>query len=561
VVRAYRRSVRRSLRWRLAESHVGTVLLSVLAISLLGALATTAAGFLQNPVGQEPATEARWVAKALADLGWTDEQAVREGKTSALLAAMATGKVGPNVLDNDVNLIAVTGKNLANISSISIVGPDLTILASSDPLLIGRYALLIGPTALGVAQHALDGSASTQENSSIVPGIDAITGAYPLSADGDQATAKSEIVGAVVVDKSAQSLPTGWGLVGLALEYVGTIALTIAALVGIPAVPVGIVVGIRRAQAISRPITELADAADAIAEQRLDARVRVAGEDEIGTLGLRFNQMADRYQESLTREAAARAQAELLLAQSRDLVANVSHELRTPVALVRAHLEALAGSPEHLEDYTRIALRETDRLEALVNDLFQLARVESQGAALPREPFDAAGVVREATESLAEPARRDSGIALKTEVGPAGLRGLGDRARLVQVIQNLIRNAIRYTPEGGIILVAAHADGDRVAFSVRDTGQGIAPEDVPHVFDRFYRSEQSRNRSHGGAGLGLAIARQLIEAMGGEIGVESALGEGTVFTIRLPRQRLAPSAHPVAPAARAPRPVPVGTRR
>jgi len=129
------------------------------------------------------------------------------------------------------------------------------------------------------------------------------------------------------VDKSAQSFPTGWGLVALAMQYVGRIALTIAALVGIPAIPVGIVVGIRRAQAIGRPIADLANAADAIAMQHLDVRVQVDGDDEIASLGRRFNQMADRLQASLTREAAARAEAEHLLSQSRDLVANASHEL------------------------------------------------------------------------------------------------------------------------------------------------------------------------------------------------------------------------------------------
>ena len=218
------------------------------------------------------------------------------------------------------------------------------------------------------------------------------------------------------------------------------------------------------------------------------------------------------------------------------------------MALVRAHIEALAGEPEHLEDYTRIALRETDRLEALVNDLFQLARLESQGVALAHEPFDAGGAVREAVESLAEPARRDAGLTISTDLPPAPLSCVGDRQRLVQVIQNLVRNAVRFTPEGGIILVGAHAEADRVALTVRDTGLGIAPVDLPHVFDRFYRSEQSRNRSHGGAGLGLSIARQLIGAMGGEIVVDSELGEGTVFTIRLPAAGGTPSVNGVPPA-------------
>ena len=161
----------------------------------------------------------------------------------------------------------------------------------------------------------------------------------------------------------------------------------LALLIGLPAIPIGTVIGIRRARAISRPITELARATDAIAERRLDARVRVEGEDEIAALGRRFNEMADRLQASVAREAAARARAESLLAANKELVANVSHELRTPVALVRGHLESLADEPSNGRGVHRIALRETDRLESLVNDLFQLARLESRGRPLEREPL------------------------------------------------------------------------------------------------------------------------------------------------------------------------------
>jgi two-component system sensor histidine kinase VicK len=124
---------------------------------------------------------------------------------------------------------------------------------------------------------------------------------------------------------------------------------------------------------------------------------------------------------------------------------------------------------------------------------------------------------------------------MKAAIEPGELTCLGDRARLVQVLQNLIRNAIRFTHEGGIILVGARPDGDRVALYVQDTGIGISPEDLPFVFDRFYRSDRSRSRSGGGAGLGLAIARQLVEQMDGQLSVASDVGEGSTFTISLKR--------------------------
>src|SRR5262249_59183850 len=138
------------------------------------------------------------------------------------------------------------------------------------------------------------------------------------------------------------------------------------------------------------------------------------------------------------------------------------------------------------------------RFEHLVEDVFALTRLESQGLSLAMEPFDAGSAVREAIESLAEPARREAGLTLLAEVEPGDLTTMGDRARVVQVIQNLVRNAIRHTPEGGIVLVGAAAEGDLVSITVRDTGVGIAPEDLPHVFARFYRVERSRNRGSGG---------------------------------------------------------------
>lgn len=339
----------------------------------------------------------------------------------------------------------------------------------------------------------------------------------------------------MVVEKFERTYKPGLPLWVLVAQFIGVIGLIILALVGIPAVPIGILTGIRRARAISRPVAMLAATADRFAHGDLSARVQVKGQDEVASLQHSFNAMAERLQGALAREAAQRERAEQALAANRELVANVSHELRTPVSIVRAHLEALTSEPERGEAYVRIALTETDRLEQLVEDLFALTRLESQALSLSLEPFDAGSAVREAIESLADPARREAGLTLLAEVALGDLTTIGDRARVVQVIQNLVRNAIRFTPEGGIILVGAATDRDEVAISVRDTGVGIAPEDLPHVFDRFYRAERSRNRGSGGAGLGLTIARQLVESMGGTIAVESTIDEGTTFTIRLPR--------------------------
>ena len=541
------RRARRSLRWRLAESHLGTVFLSVIAISGIGAAVVVISALTEDPVLKEPASEAKDVADLLDRLGWTagiTADPAGAERVSVLLNAITTGEVGPNWFDQDINFTADIGRRFANIASISVVRrepgapegvPRIEVVASSDPTLVGNNAILIGAAALGVAQSALDGDTSTANNSVMRRNDDAlVTGAYPVWDRAGPGEADDAVIAAVVVDKRKRSLPTGGGLALLALTYVGQMGLTIAALIGIPAIPVAAIVGMRRARAIARPISELADCARTFAEGDLSTRVENLGEDEIAELGVRFNAMADRLQISMAEEAAQRRKAEQLLAANRALVANVSHELRTPVALVRGHLEALATEPERQHEYTRIALRETDRLERLVNDLFQLTRLEVQETKPERVAFDAGSAVREAAESLVEPARREAGITLMTEIGGGDLRAVGDRARLVQVLQNLIRNAIRYTAEGGIILLGTQLEATRVVVTVRDTGVGIAPEDLPHVFDRFYRGDQSRNRGSGGAGLGLAIARQLVVGMGGTIAVESEVGEGTVFTIRLP---------------------------
>jgi signal transduction histidine kinase len=315
----------------------------------------------------------------------------------------------------------------------------------------------------------------------------------------------------------------------------GEIGVVLAIFVAIPAVPVAIITGFRRARSISEPVEQLATVASRVANGDLSARVEVTGEDEIARLESEFNQMADQLGDALKEETTHRARAEWLLAANRSLISNVSHELRTPVAVVRSHLEALLAEPAQGEEYARIALRETDRLERLVEDLFQLTRLESKGLQITTEPMDAAAAIREAFESLAEPARREAGITMICEAPDKPLMALADHARIVQVLQNLIRNAIRHTPEGGIILVSAERepDGD-IALQVLDTGEGIPREHLPRIFERFYRADPSRTHSGGGgAGLGLAIAKELITAMGGTIAVESEPGEGAAFTIRL----------------------------
>jgi signal transduction histidine kinase len=265
----------------------------------------------------------------------------------------------------------------------------------------------------------------------------------------------------------------------------------------------------------------------------------------------RFAQRAFSPSEAVRRLQAAealaaeeRGKAERAEQSRRDLIINVGHELRTPTASILGHVESVLLAldspdghvpPETLRTYLGIVQREAERLSSLVDDLLAVARAERAELQLVLAPVDAAEVIHEVYEVLAPLARRERQVMLVEEVEPDLPPLLADRQRLSQVLLNLVRNAITYTPAGGIVSIALRrADAHWLRITVADTGSGIAPEDLPRVFERFYRADASRARESGGFGLGLAIARDLVEAMGGTISAESIVGEGSAFHVTLP---------------------------
>ena len=246
------------------------------------------------------------------------------------------------------------------------------------------------------------------------------------------------------------------------------------------------------------------------------------------------------------RQVATRAQARAERAEQsrRELIVNASHELRTPIASIRGHVESLlmatedaaadAPPPAELHGYLAIVARESERLSALVDDLLALARADAGELKLDVRAVEVDGVVREVYEALAPLARRERQVLLVREV-PDGLpAALADRQRLTQVLLNLVRNAITYTPEGGIVSITASLpDPAHLDITVSDTGIGIPKEELDHVFERFYRTDASRARASGGFGLGLSIVRDLVRAMGGMVTAESVEGEGSRFHVVL----------------------------
>jgi signal transduction histidine kinase len=223
-----------------------------------------------------------------------------------------------------------------------------------------------------------------------------------------------------------------------------------------------------------------------------------------------------------------------LEAVRRDFVANVSHELKTPITAVRAHLENLLDGVEQPNPETlQVMLAQSERLGRLVEQLLDLSKLESGEVPLRREGVPLGPVVREVISEI-DVARADRGVAVQSDV-PDDLPTVdADRERLHQVLFNLVDNAIRFTPAGGEVRIEAHRHDGSVEVSVADTGVGIPAEALPRLFERFYRVDSARARGDGGTGIGLAIARSVVEAHGGTISAESEPGHGSTFTFDLP---------------------------
>ena len=288
------------------------------------------------------------------------------------------------------------------------------------------------------------------------------------------------------------------------------------------AVLVALLVGVLLARTLTRPLRALTQATHRMAGGELEQEVLVKSGDEIGELAAAFNQMS--------REVARANKAR------RQMTADVAHELRTPLTVIAGYIESmrdgvLAPTPERLS----VIYAEIEHLQHLVGDLRTLTQANAGKLNLNRQPISPHEVLRQAFAAFEYQAAQ-KGVRLEMQSTNGTLPAITvDETRMAQVLGNLLSNALRYTPSGGrVTLGAAASDGDRVTLTVQDTGPGIAPEDLPFVFNRFYRADKSRAEESGESGLGLAIAKALVEAHGGQIEAQSALDKGTTFVIHLP---------------------------
>lgn len=326
-------------------------------------------------------------------------------------------------------------------------------------------------------------------------------------------------------------------------------------LAGLAAGVLALALGLLLFRQIVAPVRAVTTAAQQLAAGQLDRRVPVTSQDEVGQLARAFNQMA----EALARDRQLR----------QTMMADIAHELRTPLSIIQANLEAmldgvLSTSPPEIASLHD----ETTLLSRLVADLRLLSLAEAGQLKLERAETDPGDLVKKVADRMATQAGENE-ITLVTDITPNLPLLEVDADRISQAIGNLVSNALRYTPAGGTVTVRAYvgvadhqpaserqttkderqttvggqrpalrptgvSNGSAIVINVSDTGPGIAPEDLPHVFDRFYRADKSRSRASGGSGIGLAIVKQLVEAHGGQVGVTSQVGRGTTFTITLP---------------------------
>lgn len=271
---------------------------------------------------------------------------------------------------------------------------------------------------------------------------------------------------------------------------------------------------------IVRPLRSLSFAARGIAQGDLSQRAWVRGKDEVGQVALAFNHMA----ETLQRYTVER----------HNMIADIAHELRTPLAVIQSNLEAmldgvLRATPEELAALHQEALL----LNRLITDLRTLSLAEAGQLRLEKRPVHPGELIRQVAERMSLRAQ-EKHIDLVAEAGNGLPEIKADPERLTQIVTNLVDNALRYTPPGTRVTLSTHVAPGSVELAVADSGPGIPPEDLPHVFDRFWRAERSRNRATGGSGLGLAIVKQLVEAHGGRVQVESSAGTGIKFRVQLP---------------------------
>ncbi|QEN08621.1 HAMP domain-containing histidine kinase [Oceanispirochaeta crateris] len=286
---------------------------------------------------------------------------------------------------------------------------------------------------------------------------------------------------------------------------------------------------------LTRRLRSLSSGVKAFELGMYDYRIDIRGKDELGALGRAFNEMAASIESGVEKLHMAEQ-------QRTDLIANISHDLRSPLTSIRGHLETILLKDEKLteserRDFLKIILKNVFSFQKLVEELFDLAKLESRQVQLEKEPIQMAELVQDVILKL-KPQSDNSGINLQME-HPEGIPVIeGDIAMLERVLTNLLENALSHTPEQGNIMILIRDKENDLEIQLSDSGPGISEQDLPHIFERFYRGDKSRDRRSPGTGLGLAIVKEIITLHGGKVRAESPPGSGALFHITLPHSQI-----------------------
>ncbi|MBI5493291.1 MAG: HAMP domain-containing protein [Deltaproteobacteria bacterium] len=382
---------------------------------------------------------------------------------------------------------------------IQVLDPHGQIVAKSSNLETFSMPLV------GATYHAAIGGATTFE---IVRNV----GRYPVRVVTKPIILKEK--GLVAIVQVGSSLE-GMDEIFHSLAYIFILAI-------IASVLISGFIGWALARKALKPVAEITKTARRIGAESLNERINITvPQDEIGMLASTINEMMERLEKSFK--------------QIRQFTADASHELKTPLTILKGEMEIALRSKdnvEYMKEALNSSLEEIDRMNDIVRNLLDLAKMDVEKGAVPKEPVDLEKVLSDRYEQLKKVAL-DSGIHMAI-LRSKPLIVSGDAVRIGQLLSNLIDNAIKYTHRGGAVELSLDSDGGSAVFMVRDTGVGISKEDLPYIFDRFYRVDKARSREVGGAGLGLSICKEIAESHGGSLEVDSAHGQGSTFTARLP---------------------------
>ena len=385
------------------------------------------------------------------------------------------------------------------------------------------------------ARHLLDVSQRSTTDSSATQPSDAATSSGPVFqrivlVTPTQQGAASHPVGVAYLWFNSPPTDAPWGLIWIVTEL-GAFALALAIVVSLIGQPV------------IRPLVAMGRAAESIAGGNLTVRLPRSPVYEIAEVSAALEGMSATLRESLARQESLEGERKLFIGA-------VAHDLRTPLFMLRGYLQGLqrgvAATPEKAAHYLAMCQAKAEELERLIADLFAFTRLEYLELEPERQPMELGEVLRQVAEG-AQPLAAAKDITLRVEGAAGQARLLGDPHLLARAVENLVDNAIRYTPPGGAVSLRWRREGERLTFSVADSGPGIAPHDLARLFQPLYRGEESRNRETGGAGIGLAIAQRILVAHGGSLVAANRPDGGALFTGTLPAvHQSATSAQPTA---------------